>query len=400
MIITRGTDPKINYAQLEPLNSQTRKLSFGLSFSQETLNLDGGRFTNLYWVELDKTRVRFRLSASTIPTPLVGFDLPDKRFVAGINFGSFYLSDDLIPPKVPFYNLLVDNGRVWQLPSNDRHALVTENGKLRELYVPAKGTLKIGGKTFTWTGSHGTTNSELAAFGMFDVDIVKSSINCLVPRRKVIDETRFVACGPSDLLLTINLRNGNPEIARISNQPVDLTQVAYVFRGTANLLKVCQIGERVTSLEIERCRLDQDCDACSASFSLGKTRDELVENLKQQLIYPKDSEPKPLSAGYLKSWSVVLETNDKIIFFINDARPKVRSQDGITVFELQEILRMKFDYLWACVGDSGQSSKLMVINGDTRDIYGNMHYQKYGDRAPTWDGICGRSIPVALLAYE
>ncbi len=390
----------MDHAQLKPLNSRTRELSSGLSFSQETFNLDGGRFTSLYWVQINKSRFKFDLVTSTLPIPLVDFDLPGKKIGAGINFGSFFLSDDLISPAVPFYNLLIDNGHVWQLPSNSRPALVIENGKLRELYVLAKGTLKIGGQTFTWAGSHGTTNSELAAFGMFDLNIVKSFINCLAPRRRVVDETRFVTCGSSELLLVISLRNGYPEIDRISNKSVDLTQVVFVLRGSGDLLKACQIGERVTSIEIERCRLDQGCDACSASFSLGNTRDELVENLKQQLIYPIDGEPKPLSTSYLKSWSVILETKDNVIFFINDARPKVRNQDGITVFELQEILRKKFEYLWACVGDSGQSSKLMVINGDTREIYGNMHYQNYRGQTPAWDGGNGRPIPVALLAYE
>ena len=385
---------------LEPLNNQKRKIVFGINYSQETVKLGNERFTNLHWVELDKNKFKFDLSSKTLPIPLKDFDTAKGKLVAGINFGSFFLSDDIISPAVPFYNLLIDNGRVCQLPSNCRPALVTENGKLRELYVPAKGTLNIGGKTFTWTGSHGTTNSELAVFGMFDIDIIKTSVNGLTPRREMINETRFVTCTSSELLLAINLNDGRPEIVRISNQPVDLTQVAFVLRGSVNLLKMCQIGERVTNLEIEQCRLDQDCDACSASFSLGKTRDELVENLKQQLIYPKDSEPKPLSAGYLKSWSVVLETKDSVIFFINDARPKVRNQDGITVFELQDILRKKFEYLWACVGDSGQSSKLMVINGDTRDIYGNMHYKNYDGQIPVWNGLNGRPIPIALLAYE
>jgi hypothetical protein len=154
------------------------------------------------------------------------------------------------------------------------------------------------------------------------------------------------------------------------------------------------------ALGVEKNKLSGEIDICSASFCLGKTHEELKNNLFSQLVFPTDGSPKPISGSYLKSWSVILKTKDKVAFFINDARPKITNQEGVSVFELQDILKARFEYEWACVGDSGQSSKLMVINGDTKEIYGNMHYQNYRGQTPVWDGLNGRPIPVALLAYE
>jgi len=134
-------------------------------------------------------------------------------------------------------------------------------------------------------------------------------------------------------------------------------------------------------------------------FSLAKKRGELARNLKDELVYPRKEIPKPLRNDYFKSWSVILKERDKVIFFISDARPKITNQRGISVFELQELLNKKFDYSWAVVGDSGQSSKLLVNKG-VRKVFGNFHYLNYTTTPPYWDGIVGRPIPAGVLAYE
>jgi len=128
-------------------------LSHGLSFSQETLFLNNKRFTNLYWLEFDKSKFGFELISSDLPIPLKKHDIPNKKVVAGINFGSFFLSDDLIIPKVAYYNLLIRDGEVIQFPSNNRPSLITSNGKLSHALFQAQGTLKLGSKTLSWSGS-------------------------------------------------------------------------------------------------------------------------------------------------------------------------------------------------------------------------------------------------------
>ena len=74
--------------------------------------------------------------------------------------------------------------------------------------------------------------------------------------------------------------------------------------------------------------------------------------------------------------------------------------DGLSVYELQELLLNKFNYDLAVVGDSGQSSKLMLADGEKREIYGNLHYLNNLKKPPSWDGLNGRHVSVALLVYE
>ncbi len=276
---------------------------------------------------------------------------------------------------------------------------MTQNGKLQQALIPAKGTLKIGKNLFTWKGSSETTKSDLTVFGMFNLNITKTALNGQT-RRKIIVKTQFISCLSTELLLAIQLKKGKATLAQISTKPINLTKFAYVLKGKSSKLKKCKIGQTIKELDCNKTIFRDTPDLCSASFSLGKTKSQLINNLKHQLIYPQNKEPKPLSKKYLKSWSVVMETKNNIIFFINDARPNIKNQKGITIFELQEILINKFNYLWGCVGDSGQSSKLMLVNQGNKEVFGNMHYQNYRYDPPVWDGVNGRSIPVALLAYE
>jgi len=77
----------------------------------------------------------------------------------------------------------------------------------------------------------------------------------------------------------------------------------------------------------------------------------------------------------------------------------VKNQEGINVFELQKLIDKKFNYSWALVGDSGQSSKLLVRE-ENKKVFGNFHYLNYSTTPPFWDGVRGRSVPVGILAYE
>lgn len=384
---------------MNPLMTEKRQVTSGLYFCQQTLNLGSDRFTNLYWLEID-TRFKFKLVSNTSPLPLKNFQLPQKQLVAGINFGSFFLSDDLHAPYLSFYNLLVSDGNFQQFPSNQRPALSTEDGQISLIPAVSSGVIQIEGKKLTWSLPRHTHSSDITIYGMFDLTIVKSLPDNGQSKRKIVKDSQFIKCDGEELFLVIKLQSGTPTISEITRNVVDLTTCAYVIKGKASLLSKCDIAQTISCLEIEKRKITSSMDICSASFCLGKTPAELENNLFNQLVYPAGGQPKPISSNYLKSWSVILKNNHKTIFFINDARPKIKNQEGITAFELQDILKEKFDYQWACVGDSGQSSKLMVLNGDTREVYGNMHYQNYKGQKPVWDGLNGRSIPVALLAYE
>ncbi|MBU1200638.1 hypothetical protein KJ953_03885 [Patescibacteria group bacterium] len=160
---------------------------------------------------------------------------------------------------------------------------MTNSGNLKKLTISNQGSFKIEKKFFTWTGSNKATNSDLTVFGMFDINITKSSLGGQIPKRKISDKTRFVSCSSNELLLAINLNNNKAELTKITNKPVDLTKYAYVLKGKTNILRNCKIGQTIERLKINKKIYHEGEDVCSASFSLGRTNSQLIKNLKQQL---------------------------------------------------------------------------------------------------------------------
>jgi hypothetical protein len=156
----------------------------------------------------------------------------------------------------------------------------------------------------------------------------------------------------------------------------------------------------VGSITFGSVTFNTDTYASSGLLELGQDVCQLKENLYRDLVIQKNGMPKPMESEYVKSWSAVLECKDKYIFCINDARPNIENERGINVFELQDYLINKFKYIWCVVGDSGQSSKLMLVKNGRKNIFGNMHYINYNSESAYWDGENGRPISTAILAYE
>ena len=198
-----------------------------MSFNQETIDLGNDRITNLYWVELDKSRIKFKLSTRKRLAPLRDFDVPKKNMVAGINFGSYFLSDDPVSPLVPFYNLSIKAGSVYQFPTNNRPVLWTKNGEIEVLSLRATGQLKIAENIFTWSGSGIKNESDITVFGMFDINIVKVGGDSQTPRRKVEYESQFVPCNNGEILFGKTARFFEPSNGQSNNVGVRIRDSCY-----------------------------------------------------------------------------------------------------------------------------------------------------------------------------
>lgn len=390
-----------NFESLAKLEKKRKIIKEGVEFYSETVLLDGDRFTNLYWIKLDKELFNFDLSFSSHPRPLKEFTKDKANVVAGINFGGLLLVDENTVPIISNYNLSLDHGCILQFPSNSRSAIHTNSGKLERLFIPAHGIVSIGNHQYSWSGSQEiSTSSELKVFGIFDLNILINTKKEFGHRREIEATTRHIQAGKDEVLLGVLDNNGIPQIATMNKETLDLMEYLYVFKCRDALATRMKIGDAITNLEIGNEKFGGNDSICSASFTLGKDEDELKRNLFTELLFDKDSAPKPLLEEYKKSWSIVLDTGKDYVFFINDTRPKIPSQQGVTISELQEILNERFVFEWAVVGDSGQSSKLMVVENGERKVYGNLHYMNYKSDKAYWDGENGRLITVALLAYD
>lgn len=89
-----------NYGLLSYLEPKAIEVQNGVTFHSETYSIDNDRFTNLYWVELERDSTKFKILSSDKPLPLKDFQLLDHNIIASINFGGFYLSDDGYTPSL------------------------------------------------------------------------------------------------------------------------------------------------------------------------------------------------------------------------------------------------------------------------------------------------------------
>lgn len=388
-----------SFKELEKLNRNVIKIKRGVSFNQETVCYPNSRFTNFYWIEIEKGLYNFRIESNRKKKPLIDFDKDSKNVIAGINFGGFLISDREYNQRCSYTNLVVSKGNVLQFPSNSRVCIYSDGKSINRKYINANGVLHISNKELTWSGMNSNKDGQVKVIGMFDIDFEKVSNR---GRSEIVikDESNKIYASNEEVLLGIRICSGVSRVVVICDDGLDILKYDYIIRGSNEILENISVGDIVGSITFGSDFFDRNIYASSGSFELGQDFDQLKDNLYRDLLLQKSGIPRPMNSDYFKSWSVVLECEDRYVFCINDAYPNIDDQKGVTIFELQEYLLNKFKYNWCVVGDSGQSSKLMFVKDNKRNVFGNLHYVNYNSGHAYWDGINGRPISTAVIAYE
>jgi hypothetical protein len=388
-----------HYRFLKRLEKKRIEIRSGMNFYQETKEYGGNRFTNFYWLEVNKGKYQIELKTADKLLPLKDFEKDNPMVLGGMNFGSFFLVDEACDPKCRYYNLVLSQGAILQLPSNSRTALQCNQSVLSQVFLEASGMLAIGNGQYTWSGINSNTRSQIKVFGMFDIDFQKIT-ESRKSQRVIKKSTNIVNAKAGELLLGISVEDGIPTVVEVCNEELDLLDYYYILKSKERDLEHVCLGETLHSITFGNKVFEPAVSVCSGVFSLGRTRKELERNIYRELLSQPSGKPKPLEDEYVKSWAVVLENTDSYIFLINDGRPNVDSQRGVNIFELQDYLIEKFNYNWGIVADSGQSSKLMFVKDNKREILGNLYYINYKGEKPYWDGVNGRPISVAIVIHE
>lgn len=112
-----------HYRFLKRLEKKRIEIRSGMNFYQETKEYGGNRFTNFYWLEVNKGKYQIELKTADKLLPLKDFEKDNPMVLGGMNFGSFFLVDEACDPKCRYYNLVLSQGAILQLPSNSRTAL-------------------------------------------------------------------------------------------------------------------------------------------------------------------------------------------------------------------------------------------------------------------------------------
>lgn len=397
---------------LKPLEKGKRVLSENVTFHQETYRSDHNRSVNLYWVEIDRKNCKFALLNSIKRRPLIDIAKEFQQnigssILAGINTSIFYLVDKGREPKFSAFNLYVKDGQVLQFPSIDKITLIESNNSISLRYLKAKGEIKIGRLKLNWIGAKkhsraGQSESpSVIIYGLSDVRF-KYCGGSRRKTKKAISGSARVDCLEGRLLLGIDLdKNGNLAIVKKSLNKLNLLDYLYIIETNKLLRDQVTIGDSIADITIDNHSIGRNENAVSLSFGLPEKFSELRPAVSREIVPSIKNILKPLQPSFVKSWSLILFTKSKLIFFLVDSFPFKQSQAGLNLLELHKLVSQKFNFEIAAVCDAGQSSKICLkkTNGNFQ-VFGNLHYINFTSAKPKWDGIRGRAIPSALIAYQ
>jgi len=401
-----SSDLLTGYKGFVAIKKKVVKLSKTANFFQEPHLLEDGRYINLYWTEFDKKRTKFRLQnilgRKSIVQMMNSFVKSTRvEFASVINTCNFYLVDVGNNPIICAYNLFVVNGEVLQFPCNTRTTLIETGGVLNIVNLEAYGKLRIGKQAFSWSGKKsGREKSDILVHGIFDVMFAPVGEDLKRRPRQPIKSTLKVICEIGKILLGVGLdRKDRPVVKTINNGELQLNDYCYIFEISQKSVSKINIGDPVSGVVVDDYSVKANDNIVSLSFSLPKDYRGIRNEVSRQILKANGT-LKPLMPDYFKAWSLVLTTNKSVIFFLADCYPYIDKQIGINIFELHKILTSKFDFETCGVCDGGQTSKLCVKSGNSSTkVYGNMHYVNYSKIKPMRDGVRGRPVPSALIAY-
>jgi len=398
--------------KLKKITTSSLKLGNGAEFFMEHVKITDKRFTNLYWVTLAKNKHKFELTNFDRTNSLLNISRDfishgrGVKFTASINTSQFYLADQGKQPSQCAYNLFVKAGIMFQPPANTRPIIIESDGDLKLRDLAPVGKIKIGENIFGWEGflgnSHGKNNQAcLEAIGIFAIDFNYAYQKEGGRKKMPVPESSIVKAGPDQLLIGVARDSMGPYVNKVSNNTLNLYESDYVLRGSKMLLSQVKVKDKVQTISVDGLKLAKKVNASSGILSLSKDKHTLKMQVKKYLIPSKVKHINPTSRNFRKSWSLILETDNRVAFFINDARPKIKGQEGLNLFELHDIVSSRFNFKNAILCDAGQSSKICVKNNESElKVVGNKHYLYNNTIIPKWDGLHGRKIPSALIAYR
>jgi hypothetical protein len=286
------------------------------------------------------------------------------------------------------------------VPTNTRPTILTKKGELIFSIIEATGQISLGGVTYTWRGSHSDRIcSDFVAYGTFNIPQFRTEIK----GKKFISSdynSSWIIANKQGKLLGFNLIDNKLKVTSFSEEKLNLFDFLFILKSEQNLSK----NIKSKDLLVDHFSIDnlKDLDGLSAQSlisRLPKDKEELAAIFSSHLIQNVKIGNHELE-NFRKAWSVILQTEDSVVFLIVDSRPKVKGQEGLNIFELHTLLSENFDFTDAFVSDAGQSSKICIYNGNKCNIYGNLHYLDYVSDPPVWRGKEGRFVPGALLAYN
>ncbi|HCH33962.1 MAG: hypothetical protein UY35_C0019G0007 [Candidatus Saccharibacteria bacterium GW2011_GWC2_48_9] len=361
-----------------PILERRESISEGLEFHAFTLELEGGQFTNVYDVSYRKGDLAPAIQVHDQLTSVYDYAQGhDNNVVTGGGF--FFLSDHGSGlPRQLALNLAAVDGRVRNLPVMDREAVLSNGHNLSATHVQALGTMSIGGKELTWSGSLTSHATDAKVFANGNAVITHEHSEETGSTRVLDERSRFspdMEDGEKIDVGFISRANGTfVPMERSKTGGVDIFAHDFVVRcherylaGTPEM-QVHLVGGMAV-------------DAMRGALSVGpmlSTGDFEAHPINKDASL--GGKPPFLERPLART--TLYETEDGTVHVrLFDGRPGSEVCPGVTPSEVVKSVLGETAIAWGCFLDPGQTAKLCVRTGDEVESLGNRHYLKWATQS-------------------
>ncbi|WP_406164064.1 hypothetical protein OG806_49335 [Streptomyces sp. NBC_00882] len=379
------------------LPARRQVLAPGVRLESQTVELDGGAFTNAHTLRADLNSVHVQAVSDAD-----GFYLRDQYtddgVVAAVNGSFSYISDDPAhQPAEPCLDFCCRAGEVVSLPTVTKPAFLVRDGRLAVQELPATGTLRIDGRVFDWIGSKepqaagATGNGTLVVFGAANCRIryadhprtgfirfVRPEENITPRNESIVDVVVSRTEAGSHVISSVHHGGG-----------VDLFRGSFILRADSEHATELRAGASVDLCSIAGIEAGQ----LSSGISLGPSvADAAVGALP---AYDESLGVSPFR-GVRYARTLVWTAGQEIVFRVFDGAPLTESFRGVSPAEVAFLLDREGVALGdAYYLDGGQSSKIVFRDEGSTEVVGNLHYLKWPQEPETefrWRGVEGRLL--------
>ena len=394
-----------------PQKEDEKILSPGLKVKKGHIK-QGSGFSNFMIFEIDpKERVlSIEFFEDGMYYPLEAFEkLQDPKLVT--NAGYFYLTDDeemdpIAPPKVRTGNLVVESGKLINLPVLDRSAIVILNdGSVNIKFLEAKGELLLNGNKYEWVGSKSKGNDESIVIydsSNIEIPIVKDPV--MGPSR--IAKETYIDNVPGFILAICKRFEGKYIVEEISKTKVLINDKDLVIRISEKI--EVKSGDILEFLSVDSLKLEDVRTAVSTGPMLFPSYEKTRRQVEKEFSVPDMANPnnpheeiKKLARGCL-----VKLKDGRLCSVLIDGIPQAGDiYPGVTLKELIEFVNIYYpDYESAIATDPSSSVKVVFKEDGKTEVFGNLHYLAHkkdkSGKLDFWpNGKLGRKFNSALVVY-
>ncbi|MBN2259500.1 MAG: hypothetical protein JW702_03095 [Clostridiales bacterium] len=412
------------FDRLIPEKPSCQVLDDGITFRKMPYrysDAEGENLVNIYAIEIENfSKYKFGINFSCRGNYCVRLaqeanEKTNNSLLCAMNCNFGIISDEYdIEPVDITYNLHLEDSRLFQWPVADKTTLlVNHNGLLDISFRRAFGTLRINHELFQWIGS---LTKETSKLNSTELLYVYNSFNRgililndpITGTRKLFDPERtYTPFDNRRIDLIINYTSGKLRVSRINT-----ATKTHFFEGIliisipnkyANQIKPGDVIEDVT---IDGTHLnDYVYGATVGAIITPNKRQTELNILRSQVIQTRYVNGIPsYQTDYKACRACIIQTVNKTIFFLADARNNIEGQKGLTIADLQDILLTLYPNLVRFVNvDGGHAAKIVLNTPQGFDVYGNLHYKTWPENSSEkfkWNGYLGRKVPAIIYAYK